>query len=127
MVTKRTNRSIRVEWTISSDASPQQQYNYSLCAKPSNSSTGSEVSCYTTDENGCNATNLIANTAYNLAVRACYTQSPSVCSNYSDILTNYTKPGSKYTVTFYRLQRLYCKSFGFVTKVRVKETIKLLR
>ncbi|KAL5107083.1 Receptor-type tyrosine-protein phosphatase C [Taenia crassiceps] len=90
-VTNRTNKSIRVEWDLPSDVLSR-SYNYIVYATLAEQTEGSNGSCFTVNTNGCNATNLSANTAYELVAIACFDQT-NLCSNYTDPLLNYTKPG----------------------------------
>ncbi|KAH9277731.1 Receptor-type tyrosine-protein phosphatase beta [Echinococcus granulosus] len=88
----RTHNSIEATWNLLPNASTPHQYTYTVCAKPEKSTEGLMVCCYTSKTNSCTVTHLIANTAYNVTIDACFTQNPKLCSLKSEPLVVYTKP-----------------------------------
>ncbi|EUB61724.1 Tyrosine-protein phosphatase non-receptor [Echinococcus granulosus] len=87
-----THNSIEATWNLLPNASTPHQYTYTVCAKPEKSTEGLMVCCYTSKTNSCTVTHLIANTAYNVTIDACFTQNPKLCSLKSEPLVVYTKP-----------------------------------
>lgn len=105
-----TSTSIKVNWTLPQNASKPGAYTYTVCARPTKSSTGVQICCYTDKESSCTVPHLDPNTAYNLTIDACSTFNTTLCSQKSDPLIVNTLPDGKSTVTFYRLQCLHLKT-----------------
>ena len=89
---ERTNSSITVEWDPVTDSAPDHSFEYTVCAEPLPKPKVASEFCKNTGNTNYTFINLVADTKYNITVRACATQDPKLCSLYSGAIQNRTKP-----------------------------------
>ncbi|VDK44029.1 unnamed protein product [Taenia asiatica] len=109
LVKSSTDKSIEAKWDLLPNVSAAPSYNYSVCATAIKLAGKPAVCCHETKANSCIVTGLIANTAYNLTVKACSTQKPELCSLESESLTTYTIPSAPHNIRLSALNQTAVK------------------